>query len=72
MTYFYTIKFKDGTEHHFGCLAAIYSTFTEDQIGAKVQRLYAHGVARGKPFIGKKCFIKQNILKRKKTNRGRK
>lgn len=47
----------DSTEFFFSSLSAIYETFTPEQIGCKVTRLWNLRVSRGYPYFGKRCEI---------------
>lgn len=62
----YHVKFNGNEEdHYFGSLAAIYTVFTPEQIGCKVERLWACNIKPGNPYENKKCKIKQGFLVRK-------
>lgn len=56
--YIYVVRFKDAPidtrkEFFFYCLAAIYDHFTPEQIGAKIERLWGYGIARGKDWTNR-------------------
>ncbi|HPW66947.1 MAG TPA: hypothetical protein PLS84_07660 [Salinivirgaceae bacterium] len=53
-------------EYYFGSLAAIYERFSEEQIGCKLETLWAHKLAENNPKSTRKCVItRQNILRKK-------
>lgn len=54
------------TEFFFGSLSAIYDMFSSDEIGCKVQRLWNIKITEENPYIGRKCTITKEVLKRKK------
>lgn len=81
--YIYKVSFKKApfegegepagkTEFFFGSLSAIYDTFTTNQIGCKVQRLWNCRITEANPYIGKKCTVTKEILKRKKQQKSTK
>ena len=53
------------TEFFFTSLSAIYDTFTPEQIGCKVSRLYNIGVSDGTPYQGRLCQITREAVSRK-------
>lgn len=53
------------TEFFFTSLSAIYDTFTPEQIGCKVSRLYNIGVSDGTPYQGRLCQITRESVSRK-------
>lgn len=60
----YKVAFKapplsddDRTEFFFTSLSAIFDTFTPDQVGCKVSRLWNIKVSKGQPYIGRLCQI---------------
>jgi hypothetical protein len=59
------------SEFYFGSLAAIYDTFTDNDIGCKVRNLWNVGVARGVEYTGAKCRIKSIKVYHKRTERGK-
>ena len=63
------LKFKSGTNHYFGSIAAIYELFTPDTIGISPQGLYDYGITPDRPYENKVCTIHQGAIKRKKGNR---
>jgi hypothetical protein len=72
---FYRVAFREPVGSHdsyyFGSLSAIYETFTAEQIGCKVERLWAVNVCPGHPYVGSRCTVSQEVLYRKKTKRGK-
>lgn len=62
---------KGKRDHYFGSLTAIYTVFTSEQIGCKVERLWDVGIRPGHPYSNKKCTISQDYLIRKTTDRGK-
>jgi len=68
----YRVSFKepiDGkTDYFFGGLSAIFTNFTPEEIGCKVQRLWNLKITENNPYIGKKCTISKERLIRKKQN----
>ena len=73
----YHVSFKeprqDGrTEFYFTSLAAIYGQFSRDDIGCRVERLWAVGVSGGNRYDGRKCTITRETVYRKNRNNGRK
>lgn len=71
--FIYRVAFKepplsgDGrTEFYFHSLAAIYDTFTAEQIGCKVTRLWNIGVSDGNPYNGRRCRITREQILRKR------
>ena len=73
----YRVKFKvppllgvdDRTDFYFHSLAAIYDTFTAEQIGCKVTRLWNIGVSHGNPYDGRRCRITKEPILRKTRNK---
>lgn len=53
-------------EFFFHSLAAIYDTFTPEQVGCKVTRLWNIGVADGNSYHGRKCSITREPIMRKR------
>lgn len=58
----------DRTEFFFTSLSAIYDTFTPDQVGCKVSRLWNIGVSQGQPYVGRLCQITKEETTAKKQN----
>jgi len=67
--YIYRVSFKetvDGKKDYFyGSLSAIFTDFTPEKIGCKVQRLWNIKITEEKPYIGRKCTITKEPLRRK-------
>lgn len=71
----YKVAFKappmsdnDRTEFFFTSLSAIYDTFTPDQVGCKVSRLWNIGVSQGQPYVGRLCQITKEEITAKTQN----
>ncbi len=54
------------TDHFFGSLSAIFTTFTPAEIGCGVRRLWNIGITSENPYNGRKCTITKEPLTRKK------
>jgi len=73
-THIYKVSFKKApfnggkTDFLFGSLSAIYDSFTREQIGCKVSRLWNYKVTPEHPYIGRKCTITKEPFMRKKHN----
>jgi len=68
----YKVAFKapplsddDHTEFYFTSLSAIYQTFTAEQIGCKVTRLWNVGVSGGRRYENRLCVITREDVSRK-------
>jgi hypothetical protein len=65
----YRVSFKepiDGkTDYFYGSLSAIFTNFTPEEIGCKVQRLWNIKITGETPYIGRKCTITKEPLRRK-------
>jgi hypothetical protein len=65
----YRVSFKkpiDGkTDYFFGSLAAIYTSFSPQEVGCKVTRLWNVKVAAGNPYIGRRCTVSKERIARK-------
>lgn len=48
---------KTGTAFHFSSLSAIYEQFSREQVGCKVERLWAVKISDGNTYRNKKCEI---------------
>lgn len=57
------------TDFFFASLAAIYDTFTPDQIGCSVNRLWKLKVSDGNPYQGRLCDIRREEVRRKAQKR---
>ena len=72
----YKVAFKapplsddDRTEFFFPSLSAIFDTFTPEQVGCKVSRLWNIGVSQGQPYVGRLCQItKEEITAKTQKN----
>ena len=58
----------DRTEFYFTSLSAIYDTFTPEQIGCRVTRLWNVSVSTDNPYIGRLCQITQEETRSKTQN----
>ena len=56
-------------EFFFHSLAAIFDTFTPEQVGCKVSRLWNLGVASGNSYHGRKCSVTREPIMRKRQKR---
>ncbi len=54
----------------FGSLSAIYTKFTEEQIGCKVTNLWNVNISQESPYSNHLCKIEEKEVIRTKTNRG--
>ena len=50
---------------YFGSLAAVYSMFSEEEIGCKVETLYCAGLDHGERKITRHCVIYKEKMYRK-------
>ncbi len=72
--YIYRVSFLEeragdntwATDYYFTSLSAIYEQFTPEQIGCKVENPWNAKIALNKPYVGKKCTITKEPLRRKK------
>lgn len=71
--FIYRVAFKEHPiaddarlDFYFHSLAAIYDTFTAEQIGCKVTRLWNIGVSHGTPYEGRRCRITKEPILRKR------
>lgn len=71
----YKVAFKEppmegqaDTEFFFGSLSAIFETFTVEQIGCGVARLWAVGVGRGVVYANRRCTVYATVLHTKPKN----
>jgi len=58
------------TTYIFGSLSAIYTMFTEEQIGCKITNLWKVDISQESPYSNNLCKIEEKEVIRKKTNRG--
>lgn len=57
------------TEFFFTSLSAIFDTFTPEQVGCNVPRLWNIGVSQGQPYVGRLCQItKEEITAKTQKN----
>ena len=54
------------TDFYFGSLAAIYEVFTPEQIGCKLETLWAAKIDTLHPKATPKCVVSKQVLYRKK------
>ena len=57
------------TEFYFSSLAAIFDTFTADDIGCKLETLWACKIGCGIPKVTAKCIVSRHPVFRK-THKG--
>ena len=60
----------EGEHFFFGSQAAIFDTFTAEQMGITLNSLRNHVNLSDGPYQNKKCIIRLDTLKRKRTLRG--
>ncbi len=65
----YHVQFKNGGNYYFGSVAAIYDTFTPEQINVSKSRLWSFGITIDRPYRNKICTIYKGEIFRKKGNR---
>lgn len=69
----YHVSFKEPRhgrkEFYFTSLAAIYGQFSREDIGCRVERLWAVGVSDGNRYEGRKCTITREAVYRKNRNK---
>lgn len=70
----YHVELFEGKKkhHYFGSQAAIYDTFTPEQIGVSLDYLHNTIDLTLAPYENKKCIIRLGEVKRKHTLRGKK
>lgn len=70
----YHVELFEGRKkhHYFGSQAAIYETFTSEQLGVTLDYLRGSIDLSAGPYENKKCIIRIGEVKRKHTLRGRK
>lgn len=56
-------------EYYFGSLAAIYETFTPQQIGCKLEALWSAKITEQKPKSTRHCVISKHPVCRKKQKK---
>ena len=63
------VVFGNGRTYYFGSIAAIFDVFTEDEIGASINDIWASKLAPGTmPFSTSKCVISKHFIHRKKQS----
>ena len=64
---------KEGglTEFYFGSLAAIYEMFDADEIGCRLEALWAAGIDEAHPKATRLCVISKHVLYRKSQKRSK-
>lgn len=62
------IKGNETKDFYYFCMAAIYDHFTPNQIGCKVTRLWALGVAKGNTYESDTCTIQRVPCYRKRQS----
>lgn len=62
----------DGEDYYFGSVSAIYSMFTNEQLGIGYGSLRNFGLSSTKPYSNDKIIIKEGVLISSKGDRGRK
>lgn len=58
----------DDRHYYFGSVAAIFDTFTPDELGVSLPTLWNYGLAPDRPYKNEKCSIYRNSIHRKKQN----
>lgn len=58
------------SDFFFHSLAAIYDTFTAEQIGCQVTHLYNYGIMQGRPYVNRQVKISREPIYRKKRTAG--
>ena len=56
----------DDRHYYFGSVAAIFDTFTPDELGVSLPTLWNHGLSHDRPYINNKCRIYRRTIKEKK------
>lgn len=69
MAKIYEVTLNTGARAYFTSLAAIYTKFTEEEIGCKVTRLWNAKIAQSGSFSNKKCTIVAEELISKNQNK---
>lgn len=59
----------DRTDYFFGSLSAIYDTFSAEQVGCNVSRLWNLKITPENPYIGRRCTITQEPVNRKRQQK---
>ena len=58
------------TDFYFGSLAAIYEVFMPEQVGCKLETLWAAKIDALHPKTTPRCVVSKQVLYRKKQGRG--
>jgi len=73
----YSVTFKEAPlrdrnrkQFFFHSLAAIYDTFTAEQIGCQVTHLYNYGIMQGRPYVNRQVTISREPIYRKRRFSG--
>ena len=56
----------DDRHYYFGSVAAIFDTFTPDDLGVSMTTLWNYGLAPDRPYKNNRCTIYRGNIKRKK------
>ena len=67
----YHVELKEGEHFYFGSQAAIYATFTTEEIGISLDSLRNHVNLQEGIYENKFCIIRLGEIKRKHTLRGK-
>lgn len=59
----------DDRHYYFGSVAAIFDTFTPDELGVSMTTLWNYGLAPDRPYKNNKCSIYRNSVHRKKQTK---
>lgn len=59
------LEFKNGQNHYFGSIAAIFSVFDAETIGISQHSLYCYKLDDNKPYSNKICTIRRAEVRRK-------
>lgn len=70
----YHVEIFEGKKkhHYFGSQAAVFDTFTVEQLGVSLEYLHNTIDLALSPYENKKCIIRLGEVKRKRTLRGKK
>lgn len=59
----------DDKNFYFGSVAAIFDTFTPDELGVSLSGLWAYGLAPDRPYKNDHCAIYRDTIHRKKQSK---
>lgn len=59
----------DDRHYYFGSVAAIFDTFTPDELGVSLPTLWNYGLAPDRPYKNYKCSIYRDSIHRKKQTK---